>query len=103
MYIVSKVLWHTNAFRWDEESCEGGSSACRLFINRTKQKYVFVTKPRITKIYDFGLINGTDSDLLSEKLNGLPLLIYRDGMVNWSGRVHLGLRCHMDVVQVAIV
>jgi len=93
------VSWSSGA-GWDESICKNEkmrTNSCALFVNRTKKYKGFITKPEDTKIYDFFLLNDTEGGMLSQKLEGNPLKVQRDGKVLWIGTAHLALACYMDV------
>ena len=94
------IAWNTESYRWDL-NCRNISykEACEQFVERTRVKKVFVTNPMTTKSYDFHLKYDTTSTLLSKKMDGFPLLIYRNGMVEWSGVIQVSLKCPLDVTR----
>ena len=98
--VTVTVSWVNNRLRWDENrtDCNKTTVSCRTFIDRTEQYDMFVTKASNTKIYDFKLVNDTTTDMLSKKMAGYPLIVHKNGSVEWEGVLHLVVKCPLEDV-----
>ena len=56
----------------------------------------FVTKAENTKVYEFALVNDTESKLLTKKMTEYPLLVQRDGKMIWNGVIRVKVNCAME-------
>ena len=94
------ITWQSNGSRWDDDCSQYKNRlSCEMFIDRTKNQRVFITKPSKTKSYDFYLSDDIKSSLLSKKMEGFPLLVFRNGFVEWSGIIQVTIGCPLDVVR----
>ena len=95
------INWQSNESRWDScpEHLDSSFSSCHLFVNRTEKVDRFYAQPSETKSYDFKLFNDASFSMLSKKMQGVPLEIYRDGFVGWFGIIPVAIKCNLDVTR----
>ena len=102
------ITWQNDGLRWDEDcnECEdsknSNNSACEIFLARTRHKKHFITQLPQTKSKDFILLDDKQSAPLSKTLEGFPLMIYRNGLVEWSGVIQISVLCHLDLIRFPI-